>query len=254
MRPIAVLMSATLVAAVLGGPAAATGTRAPTGSITVSAASSLTEAFTALGRRFERRHPKTTFTLNVGSSSALAGQIRAGAPVDVYAAADVAAMDELRAPTRLVTTPRSFARNRMEIAVKPGNPEGVTSVRDLADAGTVALCGASVPCGVYAADVLTRAGVTIPDSDVTRGADAKATIGAVAHGDADAAIVYATDVAAAGDTVDGVTIPDEHNVVALYPIATLADASNPRLAKRFVEFVVSRTGQRILARHGFLPA
>lgn len=226
----------------------------PSGSITVSAASSLTAAFTAIRTRFEQRTPDSAVTLNFGSSSALATQIARGAPVDVFASADRATMDRLVAGSQVRTRPVPFARNRMAIAVKPGNPSTVTAVADLARVaarGVVALCGPAVPCGIYAARVLRKAGVTIPESHVTRSADATTTVGAVAHGDAGAAIVYASDVTAAGAAVDAVAIPTDQNVVAVYPIAPVAASANPRLAAAFVAFVVSPAGRRILDRYGF---
>jgi molybdate transport system substrate-binding protein len=162
-------------------------------------------------------------------------------------------MDALVAGGRVTVRPTPFARNRMAIATKPGNPQAIEAVADLTEVGTVALCGATVPCGIYAARVLQKAGVRIPESRITRGADAKATLAAVARGDADATIVYATDVTAAGRMVTGVPIPEDANVTAVYPVAPLATSDHPRTAKAFVRFVVSPVGQRILARHGFLP-
>ncbi|MFM8304443.1 MAG: molybdate ABC transporter substrate-binding protein [Actinomycetota bacterium] len=226
----------------------------PSGRITVSAASSLTAAFTAVRTRFERRAPDATITLNFGASSTLATQITGGAPVDVFASADRATMRGLVAGSQVRARPTPFARNRMEIAVKPGNPRTVTGLADLPRVtvgGVVSLCGRAVPCGIYAARALRKARVTIPETRVTRGADATATIGAVARGDADAAVVYASDVAAAGAAVDGVAIPADQNVVAVYPIAPLASSANPRLAAAFIAFVVSPEGRRILARYGF---
>jgi len=256
-RSLSTVVPAVAAVILLGAtPATArpAGGTTPTGSITVSAAASLTEAFTALGDRFERRNPRADVTFNFGSSSSLVSQIQAGAPADVFAAADLATMDRLVADGEVATTPTPFARNTMVIAVKPGNPEELTGVDDLADAGTISLCGAAAPCGVYAARVLERAGVTVPERRITRGADARATVGAVARGDAAAAIVYVTDVEAAGRSVAAVAIPAAQNVIAVYPIAPLAASSNRRLARAFVDFVTSPAGQRTLAAYGFLPA
>lgn len=254
--PFLALVLAGLLAALVGSPAgAATATaKKPSGTITVSAAASLTEAFTAIGQRFQKQNPKASVTFNFGASSALVTQIQGGAPADVYASADLTNMDKLVAGGQVTETPTPFARNQMEIAVKPGNPQKVTGVAGLASIGTIALCGATVPCGVYAASVLKKANVTIPESSVTRGADAKATLAAVSQGDANAAIVYVTDVIAAGTTVTGVAIPPEQNVVAVYPIAPVAASANPKLAAAFISYVVSPAGQKILAKYGFLPA
>lgn len=257
-RPVPLLLAAVVAAGVLSGGTSAHARESrppsPSGEITVSAASSLTEAFTALGARFERQHPEASVTFNFGSSSGLAAQIQQGAPVDVIAAADLATMEQLVSGGQVTESPTPFARNRMVIAVKPGNPQEVATVADLVDAGTVALCGATVPCGVYAAHVIEKARVAIPERRITRGTDARATLGAVAQGDADAAIVYVTDAEAVAPDVDRVEIPADQNVVAVYLVAPVADAGNRRLARAFVEFVTSPSAQRILARRGFLPA
>lgn len=251
LLPVALLVA--LATAFSAAPAGASRPAAkPSGSITVSAAASLTEAFGAIGEKFEKQNPKATITFNFGSSSALVTQIQGGAPADVFASADLTTMDKLVSGGQVTDTPTPFARNQMQLAVKPGNPMKVTSVADLADLGTVSLCGPTVPCGVYAASVLKKAGVTIPESSITRGVDAKATIAAVAQGDANAAIVYVTDVKAAGTTVSPVEIPVDQNVIAVYPIAPIESSSNPKLGSAFVAFVASPAGQRILAKYGFL--
>jgi molybdate transport system substrate-binding protein len=223
------------------------------GSITVAEAASDTEAFADMKVKFEKQNPGTTINLNPAASSALVTQILGGAPADVFASADLANMDKLVTAGKVKASPQIYARNQIEIAVKPGNPKGVKSVTDLPNVGIVSLCGATVPCGVYAANVLQHASVTIPESSITRGADAKTTIAAVAQGDAQAAMVYVTDVLAAGKTVTGVEIPEDQNTIAIYPIAPIAGTSNPRLANAWISYVLSPAGQKILAKHGFLP-
>lgn len=232
--------------------AASTRDAKPTGSITVSAAASLTEVFTEIGERFEKQYDGTDVTFNFDASSALVIQIQGGAPVDVFASADVANMNKLVDGGQVTTEPVVFARNKLRIATKPGNPEGIKTLADLADAGTIALCAASVPCGKYADAALGEAGVTIPAEHVTRGLDAEATLAAVSAGDADAAIVYVTDTEAAGASVKGVAIPNADNEVARYPIAPLADAASQRTAKAFAGFVTSAAGQKVLKKYGFL--
>lgn len=222
------------------------------GTLTVSAAASLTDVLAGLVAAFRRAHPGVRVRTNVGSTSALVAQIEAGAPADVFASADLASQDRLVQSGHVVAAPRVFARNTMQIAVKPGNPLGVRGVADLPGLGTVALCGRTVPCGTYAATLLARAGVNLPEAMVTRGADAKSTLGAVSAGDADAAIVYATDVRAAGRSVTGVAIPRGSNVVAVYGISVLRGTRNRAAAQAFVDFVASPSGRRILASHGFL--
>lgn len=226
--------------------------RSFSGEIVVSAAASLTDGFTAIGREFRRLHPRTRVRFNFGSTTALVTQIQAGAPVAVFASADLTSQDRLLQTGNIASSPRVFARNTMQIAVKRRNPLGITGLADLSAARTVALCGKTVPCGVYAASVLTRAGVSIPETSITRGVDAKATLASVSFGDADAAIVYATDVRAAGKAVQGVSIPRAQNVTAVYGISVVRGARNQQLARAFVEFVMSRDGRSILARQGFL--
>jgi len=236
----------------------AMGTVAPTaavsplkGEVTVSAAASLTDSFTALAKAFRTANPKVKVRLNFGSSSTLVAQIQAGAPSDVIAAADLVSVERLVASGNVVAAPRVFARNSMAIAVKPGNPEKVKSIKDLARLKTIAMCGKAAPCGVYASSALSRAGVVVKESNITRGVDAKATLGAVVTGDADAAIVYKTDVIAAGKSIQAVDIATASNVKAMYGIASIRGSKNGSLAKAFVDFVLSEQGWRILKGFGF---
>ena len=223
------------------------------GSITVAEASSLTDVFAEIATKFQKQHPGTTITLNPAASPTLVAQIQAGAPADVFAPADLNNMDKLVTSGHVTASPQNFARNEMQIAVKPGNPKGVKSVADLPNVGVVSLCGAQIPCGVYAANILNKAKVTIPESSITRGADVKTTLAAVTQGDAQAGIVYVTDVKAAGSAVTGVEIPEAENTIAVYPIAPIAGTSNPKLANAFISYVLSPAGQKVLAKFGFLP-
>jgi len=214
----------------------------------------LTEAFGAIGKQFEKRYTGTDVTFNFDASSALVLQIQGGAPVDVFASADEANMDKLVSGGQVAVKPVDIAQNKLEIAVKPGNPEKVGTLADLADVGVVALCAPEVPCGKYADAALADAGVTIPPYKITRGPNARATLTAVSAGDADAAIVYVTDVKAAGKSVTGARIPNAQNQTAIYPIAPLAGAANPATAKAFAKYVASPAGEKILRKFGFLPA
>jgi molybdate transport system substrate-binding protein len=223
------------------------------GSITVAEAASLTDAFAEIAAKFQKQNKGATITLNPAASSALVTQIQGGAPADVFASADLTNMDKLVTSGNVKAAPQTFARNQMEIVTKPGNPKGVKSVTDLPNVGVVALCGATVPCGVYATNILNRAKVTIPESSITRGADVKTTLAAVTQGDAQAGIVYVTDAKAAGSTATGVEIPEHENVIAVYPIAPIAGTSNGKLANAFISYVLSPAGQKILAKYGFLP-
>ena len=221
------------------------------GEITVSAAASLTDSFTALAKAFRVANPKVKVRLNFGSSSTLVAQIRSGAPSDVIAAADLASVAKLVTSGHVVIAPRVFARNSMAIAVKPGNPKKVKSIRDLSRLNTIAMCGKAAPCGVYGSTVLARAGVIVKESNITRGVDAKATLGAVVTGDADAAIVYKTDVLSAGKTAQTVEISASSNVKAAYGIAAVRGSKNGSLAKAFIDFVLSEQGWKILKGFGF---
>lgn len=266
-RPAVVVATAAALASVLlaacsgtnGGSTAATSpggstpaTGMASGTLTVSAAASLTEPFKEIAGAFRRANPGVTdVRLSFDSSSTLAKQILDGAPADAFASADEANMKKLTDARLVAGTPQVFARNRLAIVVKKGNPKGVKGLADLATVGTVSLCGSEVPCGRYADQVLRQATVTIPTDKVTRGQNVKATLGAVADGDADAGIVYATDVT--GDKVEAVAIPDGQNAIATYLIAVLSASSNPAASQAFVAFLLGADAQAILRQTGFLP-
>jgi molybdate transport system substrate-binding protein len=227
-----------------GGPDGAGGL---SGSITVDAASSLTEAFDSLEAKFESHHPGTTINITYGASSDLATQIDQGAPVDVFASASTTTMDGLG---DTAVDPTDFVTNSLEIAVPPGNPAGIESVTDLAGSGVkVAVCDPAVPCGAVAQEVFANAGITVhPAANL---ADVKSTLAAVESGEVDAGLVYVTDVRAAGGQVEGVPIPDDANASTTYPIAVLKDAGNPDLAQAWVDYVLSPTGIQVLTADGF---
>jgi len=258
------LTTATVVAALLSGCGAGSSTgrsgsagssgsvpasTGPSGKITVLAAASLTGSFTTLGRRFEAAHPATTITFSFGASSTLATQIVQGAPADVFASASPKNMDQVTA-AKAGGTPRTFARNVMEIAVPADNPAHITSLADLTRPGVkVALCAATVPCGAVARKVFANAKLAV--TPVTTETDVKATLTKVELGEVDAGVVYVTDVLAAGSRVSGVPIPDSVNASTSYPIATLHASTNPALAKAFVDFVLSADGTATLTAAGF---
>lgn len=223
-----------------------------TGRLTVLAAASLTDAFTEIGARFEKANPRVKVTFGFGASSSLATQVNQGAPGDVFASADAPNMDKLLGPggAGAASPPVTFARNSLQIVVGRGNPKRIASLADLARPGVVYVAAApSVPIGGYAQQVLAKAAVApVPKS---LEADVKAVVTKVALGEADAGIVYTTDVRAAGDKVQGVAIPDELNVVARYPIAVLRSVKNPVAADAFVAFVRGSEGQAVLASYGF---
>lgn len=224
-----------------------------TGSITVSAAASLTSAFTKLGTDFQKANPGTTVTFNFGGSGTLVTQIQGGAAADVFASADGANMQKVVTGGQVTAEPTAFATNLLTIVVKPGNPQGVKSLTDLAKLNVVSLCAPPQPCGTYADQILSQAGVTIPADHITRGADVKTTLAAVTTGDADAAIVYVTDAKAAGSAAAVVPIPAWQNAFAIYPIAPIAASTNADLADAWIEYVASSAGQKTLQSFGFLP-
>jgi len=231
------------------GTKAAGGTTSPHGSVTVLAAASLTEAFGTLAKQFEAAHPGVTVKLSFGASSALAQQITAGAPADVFASAASKNMQQVISAGGAAGS-SNFVKNVMEIAVPPNNPAGITQLADLAKPGVkVALCQAQVPCGVTAQQVFTRAGITV--KPVTEEADVKSTLTKVETGEVDAGVVYVTDVRAAGGKVKGIPIPDGVNAATEYPIAVLGKAGNPATARAFVDYVLSDAGQAVLAADGF---
>jgi molybdate transport system substrate-binding protein len=247
-RLAAVLAAAALgLAACGGGGSGGSGGQSPA-EIKVFAAASLTAAFTELGRRYTAAEG-TKVTFNFAGSQALATQIGQGAPADVFASAD---LDNMAKVKDLVGTPQSFASNRLAIVVEQGNPKGIRTLDDLAGGDVkVVLAAGEVPAGRYAKQVLDRAGVKV--TPVSHEDNVKAVVAKVSLGEADAGIVYATDVAAGGASVEGVDIPREQNVVATYPIATVKAGKAQDAAQAFMDLVLSGQGQQVLHRYGFLP-
>lgn len=218
--------------------------------LTVFAAASLKTTFTEIGTAFEAENPGVTVTFNFAGSSDLVSQIQQGAPADVFASADTKNMDKATGDDLVDGTPADFATNTLEIATPPDNPAGVDSLADLADPDTtVVICAPEVPCGSAAAGVEAASGVDIkPVSEEQSVTD---VLGKVISGEADAGLVYVTDVTAAGDQVLGVPFPESGEVVNTYPIATLTGSNNSDVAKAFAAFVTGSQGQAILAAAGF---
>lgn len=252
-KPPRLLFSALVLVGVVGGACASNGSDsvAASGDVTVFAAASLTGAFTEIGDAFMVEHPGAKVTFNFAASSELVAQIGEGAPADVFASADVSNMTKLTDAGTNATEPEVFATNVAEIIVAPGNPEGITGVADLANEGLiVVLCAPEVPCGTYATSIIENAGVMVTPKSLEE--NVKAVVTKVTLGEADAGIVYATDVTAAGDKAAGVEIPVDINVVAEYPIAVTKQAPNAEGAQTFIDFVNGEQGQEILASYGFL--
>ena len=221
--------------------------------LTVYAASSLTSTFEQIGTEFEAQHDGVTVEFSFGGSSDLVAQIQEGAPADVFASADTSTMDELTAEDLQAADPENFATNTLEIAVPPDNPAGVASFADLATDGiNVVVCAPQVPCGAATVKVEEAAGIDIhPVSEEQSVTDVLAK---VTSGEADAGLVYVTDVLAAGADVQGITFPESGEAVNTYPVVALKDAADADLAQDFVDLVVSDTGQSILAAAGFARA
>jgi len=230
-------------------PAAATSSTL-SGSITVFAAASLTAGFKAVTSKFHHAHSGTTIDFNFAGSPTLVAQIQQGATGDVFASADLPNMQKLVDAGLVEGAPTVFARNKLAIVVAPGNPKRITGLADLGRQGlVVVLCGPTVPCGRYGAQALANAGVKVAPASLET--DVKSVVSKVALGEADAGIVYVTDIKAAGTTVTGVPIPDGQNVVASYPITVLKGTRNSPLAKAFIGYLLSTDGQNALASFGF---
>jgi molybdate transport system substrate-binding protein len=220
------------------------------GSITVGAAASLTASFAELGDAFMAANPGTTVRFDFGSSSDVANRINEGSPTDVFASADRTTMDAVVDGAGVAADPVTFATNELQIIVAKGNPNGIVGLADLADPDLlVVTCAPQVPIGRYTQQVFAAAGVTV--APVSLEENVKGIVSKVTLGEADAGVVYRTDVLAAADEAEGVDIPADINVQAAYPIAVTKDAGNAELANAFLAFVRSTDGQRILQTYGF---
>ena len=240
----------TAAASPTTAPASST-TEAPmTGTLNVSAAASLTGAFNAAKPMLESANPGLSLTYNFAGSNALVTQIEQGAPADVFASADQTNMNKLVTKS-LVDTPVIFAKNKLEIAVAPGNPKNITSLQDLTKSGiTVVLGEPGLPAGDYTRMVEQQLGITITPKSLCP--DVKTCITQVTTGEADATVVYVTDVKAAGSKVTGVMIPDNLQPTITYPIAVVKSSHNQASAQAFVQSAVSGTVQQALLAAGFI--
>jgi molybdate transport system substrate-binding protein len=218
--------------------------------LVVYAAASLTSTFEQIEKKFEDEHDGVDVQLNFGGSSDLVTQIQQGAPADVFASADTANMDKLVDAGLNGAEPQDFATNALEIATPPDNPAGVSSFQDLGKQGLqLVICAAEVPCGAATKTMADKVGVTLhPVSEEQSVTDVLAK---VTSGEADAGVVYVTDVTAAGDDVHGVTFPESDEVVNTYPIAPVKDSDQADLAGEFIDMVLGSTGQQILGDAGF---
>ena len=247
-----------------GGGAAGGGGEGETGTLTVFAASSLTDAFGELEERFEEQNPGVEVRQSFESSSTLLTQIQQGAPADVFASA---AREEMRTAAQdglVAGEPEVFVKNREVIMVPKENPASIESLRDLSKPGIkLVLAEDGVPAADYALEIVSEASAEygsgfrqdVLSNVVSREADVRASVSRVVLGDADATFGYASDYTPdIRDRVRVIRIPENLNIIAVYPIAVLEDANDPELARKWVELVVSGEGRRALEKWGFEPA
>ena len=221
-----------------------------TGSLNVFAAASLTGAFTTVKTTLTRANPGLNLTYNFAGSNALVAQIMQGAPADVFASADAKNMQKL-VDAGLVDTPVTFAKNKLAIAVAAGNPKHITGLADLAKADvSLVLEAVGVPAGDYTRQVLAAKNITVAPKSLET--DVKSALAKVTSGEADATVVYVTDVSAGGP-IDGVFVPDADQPDITYPIAVVKATKNQAGARAFVDSAASGDVQRALDAAGFLP-
>jgi molybdate transport system substrate-binding protein len=233
--------------------------------LTVMAAASLTDAFTDLGKQFEAGHPGVSVQFNFAGSQQLAQQITEGAPADVFASANQKQMQVVVDAGKIAADAAvPFASNRLVIIYPKDNPAGLTDLAGLSTAGLkLVLAAKEVPVGQYSLDFLDKAAAdaafgagyrdAVMENVVSYEENVKSVLTKVALGEADAGIVYTSDItgSAAGE-IGKLDIPDALNVIATYPIAAIGDSAVPEMAQAFVDFVVSAEGQAILAKYGFI--
>jgi molybdate transport system substrate-binding protein len=255
IRPLLLFAPGAIVLAACGSTSTSGPSASPdpfSGSITVFAASSLTSPFNTAEKGLELDHPGFTARYSYGSSQALVTQIINGAPADVIATANTSTMQQLVAKG-LVDTPLAFVKNKLEIIVAPGNPKNIKGLADLATPGlSVVLAMAGVPVGDYATKALKAANVSVTPKSLE--SDDALVVEQVESGNADAALVFVTDVVSAGSKVTGIAIPDAQNVIGTYEIAVLKSSTNTTAAQAFVTSAVSGDIQTELLSVGFLKA
>lgn len=233
-----------------GGSTAGGGSGGQSGTVTVYAAASLKATFTKIAAAFEAANSGSKVTLNFAGSSDLATQISQGAPADVFASADTNNMAKLSDAELIDGTASNFATNVLEIAVPPANPASISSFADLAKPGVkVVACAPQVPCGSATEKVEKATGTTLkPVSEESSVTD---VLGKVISGEADAGLVYVTDIKGAGDRVKGINFSEADQAVNTYPIATVGSSKNKELAKAFVAIVTGSEGRKVLSDAGF---
>jgi molybdate transport system substrate-binding protein len=231
--------------------AAATSATPISGTVTVDAAASLNQVFTALGKQFEAAHPGTTVTFNFGGSDTLAAQIVQGAPVDVFASASTTTMQTVTKANGTVGAPTTFATNTLEIATPPGNPKHLQTLADLVAPGVkLDLCAPTVPCGAAATKAFAAA--TLTPHAVSEETDVTSVLTKVRLGEVDAGLIYRTDVQGARGAVTGVPLQQAAGTTTTYPIALLAASRNAPAAQAFIAYVTGPAGRSALSAAGFV--
>lgn len=245
-------IGALAAACLLGLTGCSAGAADDTRRLTVFAAASLKVPFTQLAGQFEAAHPGTDVVFTFAGSSDLVTQISEGAPADVFASADTRTMDRLTEAGLAAGTPQDFATNTLAIAVPAGNPDGIDSFQDLASPGLqVVVCAEQVPCGAATQKAEQATGTTL--SPVSEENSVTDVLGKVLSGQADAGVVYTTDVHGAPGQVEGVNFPEAAQAPNTYPITAVTDTSRPELAQAFINTITGEQGQKALAEAGFEP-
>ena len=247
-----------------GGAEGSAGGGGRGGTLTVLAASSLTDAFGELAKTFEEQNPGVEVRQSFESSSTLLAQIQQGAPADVFASASEEEMDTAARDGLVRGEPEVFVKNREVVMVPEDNPAGIRDFGDVAKPGVkLVLAERGVPAADYALEILGKADEEygagfekdVLSNVVSREADVRASVNRVVVGDADATFGYASDFTPdVRDRVEVVPIPPGLNITATYPIAALKDAGDPDLAQKWVDLVTGEEGQRVLDKWGFEPA
>ncbi|WP_062950550.1 molybdate ABC transporter substrate-binding protein [Brachybacterium sp. sponge] len=249
LRSTAAAAAIALTAAACGSGGSAEDPAAAPVTLHVFAAASLQEPFEELGEQFEAEHEDVTVEFSFAGSSTLVEQIQQGAPADVFASADTKNMDKLTDAGLEAEPPVDFTTNTLRIAVPAGNPAGVTDLASLTGDLNLVVCAPEVPCGAATTTVEEAAGLEFqPVSEEQSVTD---VLNKVTSGEADAGLVYVTDVEKAGDAVEGIDFPEAQEAVNTYPITTVDGSANPELGQEFVDLVTGEEGREILAGYGF---
>jgi molybdate transport system substrate-binding protein len=235
------------------------------GELIVFAAASLTDAFNQIATDFQAVNPDTTITFNFAGSQQLAQQLGQGAPADVFASANTRQMEVAIEAGRIASgTQRTFVHNRLAVITPADNPAEINTLQDLTKPSIkLVLAAAEVPVGGYSLDFLAKAAATVEYGEtysqtvlsnvVSYEENVRSVLSKVVLGEADAGIVYTSDIALDASQVNRIEIPDELNTIAAYPIAPVSDTGNPDLAKAFIDYVLAPEGQTVLAAYGFIP-